>query len=213
MSELLDYFIHNPTALYIAIGLLSLCIGSFLNVVIFRTPKMMEQEWKQECQLLLHPEQPIIEHEKLTLSTPPSTCPSCHSAIHWYQNIPVISWLLLRGRCGSCQHPISKRYPLVELLTCVCSIVVVAVFGATWQMLAGVVLTWVLIALTFIDFDTQLLPDRFTLTLAGAGLAVNSLSLYTTPTLSIWGAVIGFLCLWVVYILFSRDRQRRYGLW
>ena len=203
MSELLDYFIHNPTALYIAIGLLSLCIGSFLNVVIFRTPKMMEQEWKQECQLLLHPEQPIIEHEKLTLSTPPSTCPSCHSAIHWYQNIPVISWLLLRGRCGSCQHPISKRYPLVELLTCVCSIVVVAVFGATWQMLAGVVLTWVLIALTFIDFDTQLLPDRFTLTLAGAGLAVNSLSLYTTPTLSIWGAVIGFLCLWVVYILFK----------
>lgn len=203
MSELLDYFIHNPTALYIAIGLLSLCIGSFLNVVIFRTPKMMEQEWKQECQLLLHPKQPIIEHEKLTLSTPPSTCPSCHSAIHWYQNIPIISWLLLRGRCGSCQHPISKRYPLVELLTCVCSVVVVAVFGATWQMLAGVVLTWALIALTFIDFDTQLLPDRFTLTLAGAGLAVNSLSLYTTPTLSIWGAVIGFLCLWVVYILFK----------
>lgn len=203
MLEIIDYFTQNIVTLYIAIGLISLCVGSFLNVVVFRTPKIMEQEWKQECQMLLHPEQPIIEHEKLTLSTPPSTCPNCHTAIHWYQNIPVISWLALRGRCGSCQHPISKRYPLIEILTCICSLVVVATFGATWQMLCGVILTWVLIALTFIDFDTQLLPDRFTLTLAGAGLAINSFSLYTTPTLSIWGAVIGFLCLWVVYIIFK----------
>jgi len=108
MQQLLSYFIQNSTALYIAVGLFSLCIGSFLNVVIFRTPKMMEQEWRQECQMLIDPEQPIIDEHKLTLSKPASTCPKCQSTIRWYQNIPVISWLALRGKCGSCQNPISN---------------------------------------------------------------------------------------------------------
>ncbi len=203
MLEIISYFIQNPTALYVAVGLLSLCIGSFLNVVIYRTPKMMEQEWHHECQILLHPEHPIIDETKLTLSTPPSTCPKCKSPIRWYQNIPVISWVLLRGKCGSCQNPISIRYPLVELLTMVCSLIVVAVFGATIQMLFGLILTWVLITLTFIDFDTQLLPDRFTLPLAALGLGINSFVLYTTASSAIWGYLIGFLCLWVVYYIFK----------
>lgn len=203
MYEFLNYFIQNPTALYFGVGMLSLCVGSFLNVVIYRTPKMMEQEWHTECQLLLHPEQAIIDEEKLSLSKPASTCPKCKTAIKWYQNIPVISWLALRGKCGSCQNPISIRYPFIELLTAICSLTVVAVYGATMQMLFGVLLTWILITLTFIDFDTQLLPDRFTLTLAAIGLAINSYSLFTTPTAAIWGYVIGFLCLWVVYYLFK----------
>ena len=203
MNELIAYFIQSPTALYIAVGLLTLCVGSFLNVVIYRTPKMMEQEWHQECQMLLHPEQPIIDQSKLTLSQPASTCPKCKTKIRWYQNIPVISWLVLRGKCGHCQNPISPRYPLIELLTAVCSVIVVAVFGPTLQMLFGLVLTWVLIALTFIDFDTQLLPDRYTLPLAALGLAINSYALYTSPTSAIWGYVIGFLCLWIVYYLFK----------
>mgnify|MGYP002718349280 CR=1 FL=1 len=203
MQQFLNYFIENPTALYLAVGLFSLCIGSFLNVVIFRTPRMMEQEWQQECQMLLHPEQPIIEEEKLTLSQPASTCPKCHTPIRWYQNIPVISWLVLRGKCGACQNPISIRYPLIELLTMGCSLVVVAVFGPTLQMLLGLVLTWVLITLTFIDFDTQLLTDRFTLPLAALGLAINSFAIYTTANSAIWGYVIGFLCLWIVYYLFK----------
>ncbi|SUU05563.1 prepilin peptidase [Acinetobacter haemolyticus] len=203
MQQFLNYFIENPTALYLAVGLFSLCIGSFLNVVIFRTPRMMEQEWQQECQILLHPEQPIIEEEKLTLSQPASTCPKCHTPIRWYQNIPVISWLVLRGKCAACQNPISIRYPLIELLTMGCSLVVVAVFGPTLQMLFGLVLTWVLITLTFIDFDTQLLPDRFTLPLAALGLAINSFAIYTTANSAIWGYVIGFLCLWIVYYLFK----------
>jgi len=129
MQSFLSYFIENPTALYLAVGLFSLCIGSFLNVVIFRTPRMMEQEWQQECQMLLHPEQPIIDQAKLSLSQPASTCPKCNSSIRWYQNIPVLSWLALRGKCGTCQNPISIRYPLIELLTMFCSLVVVAVFG------------------------------------------------------------------------------------
>ena len=203
MQSLVSLFIENPTALYVAVGFLSLCIGSFLNVVIYRTPKMMEQEWQQECQMLLHPEQALIDHSKLTLSKPASTCPKCDTSIRWYQNIPIISWLVLRGKCGSCQNPISIRYPLIELLTLVCSLTVVAVFGASVQMILGLIFTWVLIALTFIDFDTQLLPDRFTLPLAALGLGINSFAIYTTATAAIWGYLIGFLCLWVVYYLFK----------
>ena len=203
MQELIAYFIDNPTALYIAVGLLSLCIGSFLNVVIYRTPKMMEQEWRQDCQMFLHPEQAIIDESKLTLSKPASTCPKCRTEIRWYQNIPVISWLVLRGKCGSCQNPISIRYPLIELLTALASLVIVSVFGPTLQMLFGLLLTWTLIALTFIDFDTQLLPDRYTLTLAALGLGINSYAIYISPTIAIWGYIIGFLCLWIVYYLFK----------
>lgn len=203
MQQIIYYFIENPTALYLAVGLFSLCIGSFLNVVIFRTPKMMEQEWHQECQMLLDPEQPIIDQSKLTLSQPASTCPKCDSAIRWYQNIPVISWLALRGKCGTCQNPISIRYPFIELLTMLCSLVVIAVFGPTLKMLFGLVLTWVLITLTFIDFDTQLLPDRFTLPLAALGLGINSYAIYTSASLAIWGYIIGFLCLWIVYYIFK----------
>ena len=203
MQEFISYFINNPTALYLAVGLFSLCIGSFLNVVIYRTPKMMEQEWRSDCQLFLHPEQPIIDESKLSLSKPASTCPQCQTEIRWYQNIPVISWLALRGKCGSCQNPISMRYPLIELLTAVCSLVIVAVFGPTLQMLFGLLWTWILIALTFIDFDTQLLPDRYTLTLAALGLGINSYALYTSPISAIWGYIIGFLCLWIVYYLFK----------
>lgn len=203
MHELISYFISNPTALYIAVGIFSLCIGSFLNVVIYRTPKMMEQEWRTDCQFLLHPEQPIMDESKITLSKPDSTCPKCQSPIRWYQNIPVISWLALKGKCGSCQNPISIRYPLIEVVTAVVSLIVVAVFGPTLQMLFGLVFTWVLITLTFIDFDTQLLPDRYTLTLAALGLGINSFALYTSPTSAIWGYIIGFLCLWIVYYIFK----------
>lgn len=203
MQEFISYFINNPTALYLAVGLFSLCIGSFLNVVIYRTPKMMEQEWRNDCQLFLHPEQPVIDESKLSLSKPASTCPKCKTEIRWYQNIPVISWLALRGKCGSCQNPISIRYPLIELLTAVCSLVIVAVFGPTLEMLFGLLLTWILIALTFIDFDTQLLPDRYTLTLAALGLGINSYAIYTSPISAIWGYIIGFLCLWIVYYLFK----------
>lgn len=203
MNEFLHYLIQTPIALYLVVGVVSLCIGSFLNVVIYRTPKIMEQEWQQECTMLLHPEQAIIDESKLTLSQPASTCPQCKTKIRWFQNIPIISWLFLKGKCGSCENPIGIRYPLIELLTAVSSLVVVAVYGPSIQMLFGLILTWILIALTFIDFDTQLLPDRYTLTLAGLGLALNSFSIYVSPSAAIWGYIIGFLCLWTVYYLFK----------
>lgn len=203
MQDFITYLVQTPLALYFFVGVISLCIGSFLNVVIYRTPKMMEQEWKQDCQMLLHPEQAIIDESKITLSKPDSSCPKCKQPIRWYQNIPVISWLALRGKCGSCKNPISIRYPLIELLTAICSLIVVWVYGPTLQAFFGVILTWVLIALTFIDFDTQLLPDRYTLPLAALGLGINSYAIYTTPTSAIWGYIIGFLCLWIVYYLFK----------
>ena len=203
MENFIQYFITYPTALYWAVGIFSLCIGSFLNVVIYRTPKIMEQEWHQECQLLLHPEKPMIDQKKLTLSHPNSTCPHCHNTIRWYQNIPVISWIVLLGKCAYCKHKISWRYPCIEILTAICALIVVYIYGPSLQMLFGLVFTYILLALSFIDFDTQLLPDHLTLPLAGLGLAINSISIYTSPSSAIWGYIIGFLCLWVVYYVFK----------
>ena len=203
MPQFFLYFMEHPIALYLVIGILSLCIGSFLNVVIYRLPQMLEQTWQQECQMLLHPEHALIDEAKLSLSFPASHCPHCQTPIRWYHNIPILSWLMLGGQCVACHQAIRFRYPLVELLTTVTSLIVVAVFGASLQMLFALVLTWVLIALTFIDLDTLLLPDRLTLPLAALGLMVNSFSIYTSASAAIWGYIIGFLCLWVVYYLFK----------
>lgn len=202
MQGLFQVIIETPWLLMLTIAILGLCVGSFLNVVIYRLPKMMEQQWHYECTILLNGEV-TSEQPYLTLSKPASTCPYCHHKIKWYENIPLVSWLVLRGKCSNCQSPISIRYPVVELITMLASILVVLAFGPSLKMLAALVLTWVLIALTGIDFDTQLLPDSLTLPLAGLGLLVNSQSLFVSPGQSIWGYVIGFMALWLVYMLFK----------
>lgn len=196
-------FTQYPAMFYLLVAIFSLCIGSFLNVVIYRTPIIMQQQWHDECQQYINPEYIQPEQPRFNLSLPASHCPECQHPLCWYHNIPLLSWLLLVGKCHYCQHPISIRYPLVELLTLLCSICVAYVFGPSLHMLAGLGLTWTLIALAFIDLDTQLLPDRYTVPLAAAGLLLNSFSLYTTPQLAIWGYIIGFLCLWSVYYLFK----------
>lgn len=205
---------ENTVLLFTIIGLLGLCVGSFLNVVIHRTPLMMFAEWRRECSQLLSdqadipaeyttPIQAIVAQDNaISLSVPRSRCPSCGHQIRWFENIPVISWLLLRGKCASCQQAISVRYPLVEIVTALLSILVIYQFGVTVQGISALILVWTLIALTGIDFDTQLLPDRFTFPLAGLGLAVNSQSWFVTPTESIWGLLLGFLSLWVVVKVF-----------
>ncbi|SDC00252.1 prepilin peptidase [Acinetobacter boissieri] len=203
MSDLIDLLNQNSILFYTATAVISLCIGSFLNVVIFRTPKMMEQAWQNECKMLLHPNEPIIEHEKLSLNTPRSHCRGCKALIHWYQNIPLVSWLVLRGKCSNCHEPISIRYPFIELLTCICSVVIAYSFGPSLHMIFALIFTWLLITLSFIDFDTQYLPDRFTFTLLGLGLAANSMQLFVSPVSAIWGAIIGFLCLWVVCVMYK----------
>lgn len=211
-----DFILQNFWFGLSAACVLGLLVGSFLNVVIHRLPLMMHKNWRQESVAFLSQEpdigesrmaavqQIVAQDDSLSLSRPASRCPHCGHKIRWYENIPVVSWLFLRGKCSSCDAGISARYPFVELVTALASALVFWTFGATWETVFALGLTWSLIALTGIDFDTQLLPDRITLPLAAAGLSANALGLFpsVTPTQSIWGFVIGFLCLWVVYQLF-----------
>lgn len=202
MQDFLQLLSSTPELLITVIALLGLCVGSFLNVVIYRMPKIMEQEWRYECAILLNNAVPA-EQPVFSLSKPASACPHCQQQIRWYENIPLLSWLMLKGKCSGCHGRISIRYPVVELLSMLASIAVVLVFGPSLKMLAALALTWTLIALTGIDFDTQLLPDSLTLPLAGLGLLVNSQGLFVSPTQSIWGYVLGFMSLWLVYIVFK----------
>ncbi|WP_165725135.1 A24 family peptidase [Pseudoalteromonas sp. SA25] len=191
------------------IGLISLCIGSFLNVVIYRLPLMMQREWQSECRLLLEdeltgnkPKQANI-NEPFNLVKPNSTCPKCKTAIKPWQNIPIISWLILKGKCASCSNPISARYPAVELITAILSLIVAYSFGATEQALLYIFVTWILVALTFIDIDHMLLPDQLTLPLVWLALIASVMGYTITPTDAIIGAACGYLSLWSVFWLFK----------
>ena len=196
------------------IGLVSLCIGSFLNVVIYRLPLMMQREWQGECRLLLESElnsnkkntnEPLNSdlNSTFNLVKPNSTCPKCKTAIKAWQNIPVISWLFLKGKCASCSNPISARYPIVEAITALLSLVVAYCLGATEQALLYIAITWALVALTFIDIDHMLLPDQITLPLVWLALIAAVLGYTVTPTDAIIGAACGYLSLWSVFWLFK----------
>jgi leader peptidase (prepilin peptidase)/N-methyltransferase len=188
-------------------------VGSFLNVVIHRLPVMMERQWREQCAELqpkgAAPGDPPAAAEPYNLVVPRSACPACRAPIPAWHNVPVISWLLLRGRCASCQARISVRYPLIELLCGLLSAAVVWKFGASWPACAALLVTWFLIALTGIDLDHQLLPDSLTLPLLWGGLlaslgwsVLTSTNLPVSPTDSIIGAAAGYLSLWSVYHLF-----------
>ena len=184
-------------------ALFGLLFGSFLNVVIHRLPLMLERRWAAECAELSGQPAPD-EGTPLNLLKPRSRCPACKAPIHWYQNLPVLSWLVLRGRCAACGKGISARYPLVELMTGALFAWVYAQHGASFTTLAWWGFVAALIALTFIDWDTTLLPDDITLPLAWAGLIAATLG-WTGVTLSdsLWGAVAGYLSLWTVYWFFK----------
>lgn len=184
-----------------ALALFGLCIGSFLNVVIHRMPLMLEREWRAESAELLGVQ--LEPAETLSLSRPRSRCPSCGHAITWYENIPVLSYLWLRGRCSECGTRISPRYPLVEMLTGILFGLVGWRFGATPVALLWCGFAAVLVALSGIDWDTTFLPDNLTLPLLWAGL-ISSAAGWTIPlSESVWGAVVGYLSLWSVYWLFK----------
>ncbi|BDF95379.1 A24 family peptidase [Pseudoalteromonas sp. KAN5] len=191
----------------LTVGLVSLCVGSFLNVVIYRLPLMMQREWQTECRVLLADElksnKSASTPKPFNLVTPNSTCPKCKTAIKAWQNIPVISWLILKGRCASCSNPISVRYPIIEMLTAVLSLIVAYTFGATEQALLYILITWVLVALTFIDIDHMLLPDQLTLPLVWVALIAAVTGITISPTDAIIGAACGYLSLWSVFWLFK----------
>lgn len=209
MQIIFDALHQYPLFALIGAGILGLLVGSFLNVVIHRLPKMMEAEWREQCSELLAQEDPqrssadIASQPKFNLVVPRSRCPHCGHMIAAWENIPVISYLFLRGKCSACKAPISARYPTIEIVTGLLSLCVIYFFGATYMGLAALVLTWCLIALTMIDFDTQLLPDDITLPLLWLGLIINSFGVFTSLQSALWGAVAGYLILWSIYWLFK----------
>lgn len=202
MSDIELVLSTNPAVLLTVSTILGLLVGSFLNVVAYRLPVMMERRWKRECEELRTGE-PADPGKPFNLVTPDSTCPSCGHKIRARENIPLISYLLQKGQCVSCKTRISIQYPLVELATGILSFVVVWHFGYSWASVAALGFTWALVALTVIDFNTQLLPDSITYPLLWAGLLINLFGIFTDQTSSLLGAVFGYLSLWSVFILFK----------
>ncbi len=184
----------------VVVAIVGLCVGSFLNVVIHRLPRMMEAQWRAECAAIEGREAPAAE--RYNLWTPASHCPSCGASIKAWHNVPVAGWLALRGKCAACEAPISARYPLVELFGGLLAMLAAWRFGYSAALVGALVYCWALIALTFIDFDTQLLPDDITLPLLWLGLALNAFGLYTDLRSAVLGAISGYLVLWAVYWLF-----------
>ncbi len=205
---MLELLAASPGLLIGVCLVLGLLIGSFLNVVVHRLPLMMQREWAAQCEELAGREP--APQPRYNLITPRSACPKCATPIGAAQNIPVLSWLWLRGRCGACGTPISARYPLVEALTGLLSAAVAWKYGYGAALLCALGVTWALIALTFIDLDTQLLPDSLTLPLLWAGLAASllvaplpGLALPVDLRTAVIGAMVGYLSLWSVYWLFK----------
>ena len=208
---LLDLVRQNPVIFYGVVAFVSLMIGSFLNVVIHRLPIMMERAWREgleelsEGNVATEPADPAPVTEKpesFNLAVPRSRCPSCGKEISAWQNIPIISYLMLGGKCASCKTPISKRYPIVEFVTMALSLLVAWQLGPTPQAALGIIVTWFFVAMTMIDFDHQLLPDSLTLPLMWIGLLAALIPVFTDLQSAVIGAAAGYMILWLVYQLF-----------
>lgn len=195
----------SPLAFYTTVLFLGLSFGSFLNVVAYRYPMMMERDWKRECHEFLELEPPKFDDKlaSMTLATPTSACPNCGHKIRFWENIPVISYLLLKAKCSSCHTKISFQYPAVELITAAASVTVAYKFGVTIQTVAALLFTWVLIALTLIDLKKLLLPDTITLPLIWSGILLAFFEVFTNLNDSVIGAIAGYLILWSIYHLFK----------
>ncbi|MEW5682234.1 MAG: A24 family peptidase [Pseudomonadota bacterium] len=204
MSAIQVFLSDYPWLFIVAAAIVSLMVGSFLNVVIYRLPIMMEREWQQEYQAYFSPDANTAASEPFNLAVPRSRCPKCQAAIKAYDNIPVLSWLMLGGKCRSCKAPISARYPAIEALTALLSATVAWQLGFGLPALLLILVTWVLVALTFIDIDKMLLPDQLTLPLLWLALLFSlSDSAMVNPAQAIVGAACGYLSLWSVYWLFK----------
>lgn len=205
-SQVIDSFNASPLFYYATVFIFALMIGSFLNVVIYRLPKILEQGWRQECRDFLADEladNKLDDKETLSLSKPNSRCPHCGHNIRFYENIPVISWLFLQGKCSSCSHRISVRYPLVEAATALFALAVAHHYGVSLQAFWVIILTFALIALTLIDLDHMLLPDQITLPFLWLGLLINLNGLFVPLSDAVIGAVAGYMSLFTVFWLFK----------
>jgi leader peptidase (prepilin peptidase) / N-methyltransferase len=199
---LVEFMAGNSPAFVLCSAVLGMLVGSFLNVVIYRLPVMMQRDWRQQAREILElPEEP--KQDTLNLLLPNSCCPNCGHQIRPWENIPVVSYLFLRGKCSGCKAPISKRYPLIELACGVLSGYVAFHYGFGWQAAGVLVLTWGLLAMSMIDCDHQLLPDALVLPLLWLGLIANLFGVFTSLEDALWGAIAGYLSLWSVYWLFK----------
>jgi len=205
-NQIATIFQQSPMFFYFTVALLSLIVGSFLNVVIYRTPKMMEYRWYHDCREFLADEVANIKPKNIaqvTLSKPDSSCPKCDHKIRFYENIPVFSWLFLKGRCSQCSNKISARYPLIEVSTMLLSLIAAHHFGVTITILWVLILTWCLISLTMIDFDHMLLPDQITLPLLWLGLLANINGTFVPLSDAVIGAAAGYMSLYSIFWLFK----------
>ena len=202
--SLIIYLQQTPYAFVTLMGIIGLLVGSFLNVVILRLPKMMHAEWNRECKLLLEisSEKDVLE-EEYNLVRPRSHCPNCEHKIAAWENIPVLSYLLLKGKCSNCQNPISIRYPTIELLSGLLTLFIAGHFGFGLQAIFAVLLTWALLSLSIIDAEHQLLPDDITLPFLWLGILINTFGLFTDVYSSLFGVMAGYGSLWSVYMLFK----------
>jgi len=206
MQELLS---SSPAAFIITCFVVALLVGSFLNVVIYRLPVMMQREWRKQAEEIVAEPAGDLPEGRFDLSAPRSRCPSCNQQITALQNIPVVSWLVLGGKCANCKSPIAIRYPLVELATAVLTAIVAERFGFSLEAAAAILLTWALIAISVIDIDHQIIPDSLSLPLLWIGLFLSLFHpmdgaqiLFVEPTDAIVGALGGYLSLWSIYHLF-----------
>lgn len=201
MSELIA-LLQSSSIMWIAVAsVFGLLVGSFLNVVIYRLPRLLQQEWQQQCRELLEIENPVDAPVE-TLVKPRSRCSSCGKQITAWQNIPVLSYLFLRGKCANCKAHISLRYPVIELISGALTAYMAWRFGVTLAAFAAMLFCWYLLAMTMIDYDHQLLPDDLTLGLLWLGLLFSTLSLFASPAEAIIGAIAGYLSLWIVFQVF-----------
>jgi leader peptidase (prepilin peptidase)/N-methyltransferase len=201
--NLIIVFQQHPFFFYTVVTIFGLLIGSFLNVVIYRLPKMMEQEWRNECSLLLEISPPTNANNKYNLVFPGSSCPHCNSKISPLENIPIISFILLRGKCKNCNVKISWRYPLIELSSSLFALFIAIQFGLSIQTVLALLFTWSLLTLSVIDIDHKLLPDNITLPFLWIGIICNMFGYFTDIYSSLFGAIFGYLILWFVYIAFK----------
>ncbi|MEW6765657.1 MAG: A24 family peptidase [Pseudomonadota bacterium] len=199
MDALTNALATSPALLYTTLILFGLAVGSFLNVVILRLPKMLEARWKGECQEFLGQASEGVTPERFNIAFPASHCPSCGHPLRWWENLPLISYLLLRGRCSACKTRISPQYPLVEAAAAALAVLAATQVPFGWPLLLALVFVWVLLTLTVIDLNTMLLPDQLTLSLLWLGLLVNVGGMFAPLQDAVIGAAAGYLSLWTVY--------------
>ena len=202
MTQLIEFYSSNYLLFILAVSLFSLCVGSLLNVIIYRVPIMLINEWKTHCNELFNEQYETATPCKMNLFYPRSFCPNCKNTVRMWQNIPLFSYFLLGRKCYFCKTPIPFRYPLVEFLTLILSLVIAFKFGVSLIMLCGLLFTWWMLVLAFIDIDHQLLPDSLTLSLLWIGLILNSYDLYVPLQNAVLSACFAYVSLWLFIKIF-----------